>query len=344
MTRIAALSLLAALAGITIALSELRWFRQLPLEERLAPFLPSNTSRFNATNHARARGVSGGQFGTRTASASTASGGQYGARTASGGRSTRSRNGIADRSFSGVLGPMATDIGARLSRTFGIGEDLNIRLERIGSALTPTQFRTRQLGFTMLAGVVAAMVALVLAPPAAVTLPATLGVPLLVFLVIEQRLQKASSQHQQRVFEELPVVAEQLGMFFSAGMSLTGALQRAAVRSNGACARDLKRVCARISQGTGPELALSEWANAVGSAAVQRLVGILQLHQQTSDLGALISAEARAIRRETQRQLIEKIERRNEQVWIPVTVATLVPGVIFLAIPFTDTLKDFGAL
>ncbi len=302
MTRITALSLIAALAGITVVLSELRWFRQLPLERRLAPFLPGGASQNSISQVA------------------------------------------VDRSFSGVLGPIATDFGARLSRTFGIGEDLAVRLERIGSALTPTQFRTRQLGLTLLAGVIAGVAALIAAPPVPVVLAATLGVPLLFFLVIEQRLQKASASHQSRVFEELPVVAEQLGMFFSAGMSLTGALQRAAVRSNGACARDLKRVCARISQGIAPEQALSEWATTIELAAVHRLVAILRLHQQTSDLGTLISAEARAIRRETQRRLVERIERRNEQVWIPVTVATLVPGVIFLAIPFTDTLKDFGAL
>ena len=50
------------------------------------------------------------------------------------------------------------------------------------------------------------------------------------------------------------------------------------------------------------------------------------------------------MRRESQRRLIERIERRNEQVWIPVTVATLVPGVVFLMIPFLDALGSFGVL
>jgi hypothetical protein len=29
-------------------------------------------------------------------------------------------------------------------------------------------------------------------------------------------------------------------------------------------------------------------------------------------------------------------------VWIPVTVAALVPGVLFLAVPFVDALRLFG--
>ena len=36
------------------------------------------------------------------------------------------------------------------------------------------------------------------------------------------------------------------------------------------------------------------------------------------------------------------MERRGQQVWIPVTVAALVPGAIFLAIPFIEALRLFA--
>ena len=39
---------------------------------------------------------------------------------------------------------------------------------------------------------------------------------------------------------------------------------------------------------------------------------------------------------------IEQIERRGQQVWIPVTVATLVPGAILLAVPFLAALRTFA--
>ena len=38
----------------------------------------------------------------------------------------------------------------------------------------------------------------------------------------------------------------------------------------------------------------------------------------------------------------EQIERRSQQVWIPVTVAALVPGAIFIAIPFLEALRVFS--
>ena len=76
--------------------------------------------------------------------------------------------------------------------------------------------------------------------------------------------------------------------------------------------------------------------------AVERLVQVLALNRQAGDLGRLISEEARAIRRDVQRELVERIERREQQVWIPVTVATLVPGVIFMAVPFIEAMRLFA--
>jgi hypothetical protein len=75
---------------------------------------------------------------------------------------------------------------------------------------------------------------------------------------------------------------------------------------------------------------------------VDRLVGVLSLHTESADLGRLVSAEARLARRELQRRTIESIERRAQQVWVPVTVATLVPGVILLAVPFLAALRLFA--
>jgi tight adherence protein C len=75
--------------------------------------------------------------------------------------------------------------------------------------------------------------------------------------------------------------------------------------------------------------------------AVERLVSVLALNHEAGDLGRLIAEEARAIRRDAQRDLIETIERRSQMVWIPVTVAALLPGTIFLAIPFLEAMRLF---
>jgi len=152
----------------------------------------------------------------------------------------------------------------------------------------------------------------------------------------------ASKRWQREVFLELPVIAEQLGMLISAGWSLGAALARTADRGGGACANDLDRVMQRVRQGLSEHAALREWADLADVEALSRLVGVLSLDRDTADLGRLIAEEARAIRRDAHRELIESIERRNQQVWIPVTVAALVPGVLLMGVPFIDALSLFA--
>jgi tight adherence protein C len=249
---------------------------------------------------------------------------------------------VSAETFGQVIGPLARAVGERVARAVGVTEPLVVRLERIGSPLDVTGFRVRQLGWAavgLVTGTVLA-VAAQLSGPLAFLLIVT-G-PLIGFLVVEQRLAMESQAWQRRVFLELPVVAEQLGMLLSAGYSLGAGLGRLANRGKGACGRDLQRVVGRIRQGLSETEALREWAAVADVDALHRLVGVLALNRHSGDLGRLIGEEARAIRRDVHRELIEIIERRSQQVWIPVTVAALVPGVIFLAVPFIDALRLFA--
>ena len=114
-----------------------------------------------------------------------------------------------------------------------------------------------------------------------------LATPLIAFLVVEERLARASRAiGRTRLFYELPVVAEQLAMLISAGFSLTASLDRIAARGGGACATDLSRVGVRIRQGLGEDRALVEWGAIANVDAVDRLVSVLALNREkpvTSD-------------------------------------------------------------
>lgn len=246
-------------------------------------------------------------------------------------------------SFREAIAPASLLIGARLARLVGITEDLDLRLVRIHSPIDSTTFRVRQVGYSVIGLGIAALTALALQPPSVIGLGLLIVTPLLTLLVQEQRLAKTCELWQRRLFLELPVLAEQLALLLSAGWSLSSALSRLSRRSSGACATDLTRVCNRISQGLSETEALREWASIAKVDALDRLVPVLALNRDTSDLGRLIAEEARSIRRDMQRELIETCERRQQQVWIPVTVATLIPGVLFMAIPFIEALRMFGA-
>ncbi|MCX6509444.1 MAG: type II secretion system F family protein [Actinobacteria bacterium] len=240
-----------------------------------------------------------------------------------------------------VLGPLARDIGAAVARFSGVTEDLATRLERIHSPFDPTSFRLRQLGWVTAALSGAFLVAFAAHPPLPLFVLLVAGAPVLAFLIVESQLSHQSKDWKRSLVLELPVVSEQLGMLLSAGYSLGAALQRLSRRSGGVLARDLRRVVTRVAHGVDETTALREWATTADVPAVGRLVGILALNRDAGDLGSLITDEARAVRAEVHRDLVEIIEKRGQQVWIPVTVATLVPGLLFLAVPFTEALRLF---
>jgi hypothetical protein len=246
-------------------------------------------------------------------------------------------------SFRASLGPMATDLGARLIRALGVHDDLEVRLARIHSESDATSFRLRQLGQGVLGLGLAASLVVVALPPPVVAVVIVVGAPLLALLAEEQRLCSASARWQRRVRLEIPVVTEQLGLLLGAGYSVPGALNRLALRSDGACARDLTRVCGRLRQGAPTAQALREWAAIAGVPQVDRLVTVLLMADGASDLGPLISSEARSSRQDLHRDLVARVERSAQQVWIPVTVAALVPGVIVIGVPFLHAVGRFAS-
>lgn len=244
------------------------------------------------------------------------------------------------RTFRQLVAPGLDRAGHRLSSVLGVTDDLSIRLERAGMDVDPSAVRFRQAGRALLAALAGAAVAATVRPAAPVAVALFVGAPLLALLAEEQRISSAVDRRRARLRAELPVVAEQLGLLLSAGYSLPGAIGRLAGRSNGVIAEDLRSVTRRIRQGLAASDALVEWSRRVGVDELDRLVAVLRLHDDAGDLGALIAEEARSIRAAAHRDLLETIERRSQLVWVPVTVATLVPGLIFLAVPFMSAMAQ----
>ena len=225
-----------------------------------------------------------------------------------------------------MLAPLAHSATHRLATIAGGDDALRARLRRLGLPDDTAAFRIRQARDALICLAAGAALAAMLRPPpllAALLVALPIAVAL---LVPEQRLRPADERRR----------AEQLGMLLSSGFSMGGAIARLAGRGSGGTAGELGRVVGRIRQGLSEVDALREWADRVDLPGLDRLVSVLALNWEASDLGGLISAEARAIRRDVHRAQLELIERRSQQVWIPVTVATLLPGVIFMAVPFIE--------
>lgn len=239
------------------------------------------------------------------------------------------------------LAPFATLVGDRLSSLLGVSESLDLRLRRVHATVDPRQFRLGQISRSIGGGGGASLLCMMIGLPTPVVVIVATASALLIFLIIEQLLSTRSNRWQRRIFLELPVVSEQLGMLLSAGSSMGQALTRISRRSDAAIALDLRIVVGRLQQGVDETIALREWAEVACVPAIDRLLSVLALNREATDLGTLITEESRAARAEVHRELLELLERRAQQVWIPVTVATLVPGLLFLAVPFFEAIRLF---
>lgn len=242
-----------------------------------------------------------------------------------------------------VVVPPAREAATRVARAVGVAGEAERRLDRVGSGLDVAGFRTHQGLGALGAWAVVAVVALAAGwPPTTGAVVATVAAAA-AFLAGEQRLAGRARRWQEEVEAQLPVLAEQLALLLGAGWSVPGGLDRLARRATGACAADLQRVVRRIGQGLSEHEALAEWVERVEVPAVDRLVAVLALDRETTDLGRLIAEESRAAREEANQRVVARLDRRAQQVWIPVTVAALVPGTVFLAIPFVAALQELAA-
>lgn len=240
-----------------------------------------------------------------------------------------------------IVQPLLVRVTEAAAKVGGSSTPLETRLRQVHAPVSPTDFRLRQASWMVVAGGIGVAGGIVVVAPAAVIAGMGVAAALLGFLLVEQQLAAAAARRQTLIRRELPIVAEQLGMLTAAGYGLVRAIERIALRSSGATSQDLRVIVGRVSQGVDVHRALREWADRVQVDAVFRLVAVLDLEKVSGDLPPLIAAEARALRRDLHRDLLADLERRAQQVWIPVTVATLLPGALLIGVPFSAALSGF---
>lgn len=250
---------------------------------------------------------------------------------------------VSARSFRDALGPAAESIGSAVARAVGIHENLETRLTRLHRDESASQFRTRQLRVAFIVMLVVGLALAAVGLPAGLAGFMLLAAPALTLLVIEQRLSWHSDRWKRTLTLQLPLAEEQLAMLLDSGWSVGGALQHLANTSSGPIALDTERVLRSVRQGNSYPVALRSWASIANLVPVDRLATLLSLAEHGADLGRLVADEAQRGREERHRELLSAMERKAQQVWIPVTVAALAPGCMLLAVPFVRALSFFSS-
>lgn len=227
------------------------------------------------------------------------------------------------------------------SRTFHrVGQpDIAVRLAQARVSFTAEQFRGMQLVLVGFGTVVVAVTAAVAPVPAGVVVVAVCVLPVTVVWVSEQLVERRKRQVYAQFARELPVVVEQLAGFLQNGVGLSDAAETVAGLTHGLVAADLARIARETAHGVPVAVSLQAWATRYDLAELHRIVAVLDTHRHTRDVGRLLADEVRELRLRSHRELLQLMMTREQQVWIPVTVATLVPGVLMLAVPFWHTLS-----
>lgn len=104
--------------------------------------------------------------------------------------------------------------------------------------------------------------------------------------------------------------------------------------------RDIAYLQSLIRSGLDSRSCIEFWLEDYETVSKHRLVDIWSGHSSTAETLNLIQSSIAWLRNEHKFYLISEIERRNQLVWIPVTIAVLIPGMIFIAIPLEATLKS----
>lgn len=250
----------------------------------------------------------------------------------------RRYDGSGQRPLAGMFNVWFLWLLNRMMGSTNTQKTLQARLTQAGLPYQPVTFRKAQAVAGFGALVVAAAIAVVLRLPSVVLFGCVVGLPAVAVWSVEQALTVARRRRKDLVVRELPLVVEQLAELLKNGMGLAQACTHMSVHARSVVASDLGRVAREIAHGVRDEVALQAFAERHDVASIHRIVAVLDAHRHAPDLGGLLAEEVRELRFAAHRELLALMQQREQQVWIPVTVATLVPGVLLLGVPFVYTL------
>lgn len=148
----------------------------------------------------------------------------------------------------------------------------------------------------------------------------------------------ARSNHRRRTQElnfALTPFLQQVRLQLTGGNSLQKALASAGNAGN----QDIENLQNLLRSGMDIESGSKLWLDDFQAPGKQRLADVWGTKTTTSEMLTLIEDLLQWLNSEQRFYLNSEIERRNQLVWIPVTVAVLLPGMIFIAIPLEATLK-----
>lgn len=230
-------------------------------------------------------------------------------------------------------------VSGQLGEAIGSSTQVARRLDRLGSAQSVEDFRTRQAAWGGIGFAAAFVVGLLLSRQ---------GVPLAALLVLcavgfiggvtwcDQQLTAEVNRHETAMREEFPIIADLLALSVAAGESPVGALERVNRVGHGVLIAELARVLADVRTGTPVAVAFDRLSTRTGVPSVARFAEAMSVAvDRGTPLVDVLHAQAADVRESSRRDLIETGGKREVLMLLPV---------VFLLLPLTITFAFYPGL
>jgi tight adherence protein C len=239
-----------------------------------------------------------------------------------------------------LLEPIASRARRALGSVLGGSEAIARRLRQSGSSLAVDGFRSQQLLWGLVGGVIG--VAAAIGAARIHSVPVWVQVVVVVVFAItgvvarDYVLQRAARRRLARLASELPVILEFLTLSLSAGEGILDAIRRVTRTSTGELSRELGTVVTAVNTGLPFADTLTTLARDLElppfSRCVEQVVGALE---RGTPLAEVLRAQAQDARDDSKRELLEVAGKKE--------VAMLFP-LVFLILPTTIAFAVFPAL
>ncbi len=224
---------------------------------------------------------------------------------------------------------------AWLDRSLGGSRSVSRRLQRLNSSLSVVDFRSQQVVAGCLGLLLGLTVALMLSatssPSAYVAVFLAVGGFVLGVVGRDQYLSHQVIEHDRRISQEFPTIAELLALAVAAGEPPTAALERVVRVSHGELASQLQEIVNDIRMGARFVDAFDALAARTGVTAIARFSEALSIAvERGTPLTDVLHAQAADVRETARRALIELAARKEIAMMLPV-VFLLLPVTVLIA-------------
>jgi tight adherence protein C len=214
-----------------------------------------------------------------------------------------------------------------LERISGGSPAVRRRLDQLGSGASVEQFRAEQL----VAGLAGAVAGGAIGSGAAMLGSGISAVPVLGSILIggllgvlgrDQLLSWQVRRREERILADFPAVGELLALAVGAGEGAIAALDRVARISHGELSAELRRTLADARTGASLVEALDALGARTSLPSLSRFAdGVSVAVERGTPLAQVLRAQARDVRTQSRRQLMEAGGRREIWMMVPSVIA-----------------------